>query len=66
MGANILYLNQCISLGCYSEVDFCTSLKVAQHNSGFPLEFYFRGHKSPLALIQGDILGDFRGQSNDT
>ena len=30
---------------------------------GFPLEFYFRGHKSPLTLIQGDILGDFRGQS---
>ena len=33
---------------------------------GFPLEFYFRGHKSPLTLIQGDILGDFRGQSYDT
>ena len=30
---------------------------------GFPLEFYFRGHKSPLTLIQGDISGDFRGQS---
>ena len=33
---------------------------------GFPLEFYFRGHKSPLTLIQGDISGDFRGQSYDT
>ena len=33
---------------------------------GFPLEFYFRGHKSPMTLIQGDILGDFRGQSYDT
>ena len=25
---------------------------------GFPLEFYFRGHKSPLTLIKGDISGD--------
>ena len=33
---------------------------------GFPLEFFFRGHKSPLTLIQGDISGDFRGQSYDT
>ena len=33
---------------------------------GFPLEFYFRGHKSPLTLIQGDIAGDFRGQSYDS
>ena len=33
---------------------------------GFPLEFYFRGHKSPLTLIQGDISGDFRGHSYDT
>ena len=33
---------------------------------GFPMEFYFRGHKSPLTLIQGDISGDFRGQSYDT
>ena len=30
------------------------------------MEFYFRGHKSPLTLIQGDISGDFRGQSYDT
>ena len=37
-----------------------------QLKQGFPLEFYFRGHKSPLTLIQGDILGDFRGQSYDT
>ena len=27
MGANILYLNQCISLGCYSEVDLCNLFK---------------------------------------
>ena len=34
-------------------------LRVTTH--GFPLKFYFRGHKSPLTLIQGDIqviLGD--------
>ena len=35
-------------------------------NQGFPLEFDFRGHKSPLIPIQGDISGDFRGQSYDT
>ena len=34
--------------------------------TGFPLEFYFRGHKSPLTLIQGGISGDLRGQSYDT
>ena len=27
MGANILYLNQCISLGCYNEVDLCNLFK---------------------------------------
>ena len=25
---NILYLNQCISLGCYNEVDLCNLFKV--------------------------------------
>ena len=30
------------------------------------MEFYFRGHKSPLTLIQGDISGDFRGQYDTT
>ena len=33
---------------------------------GFPLEFYFRGHKSPLTLIEGGISVDFTGQSYDT
>ena len=28
MGANILYLNQCISLGYYNEVDLCNFFKV--------------------------------------
>ena len=28
MGANILYLNQCISLGCYNEVDLGNLFKV--------------------------------------
>ena len=28
MGAKILYLNQCISLGCYNEVDLCKLFKV--------------------------------------
>ena len=32
IGANILYLNQCISLGCYNEVDLCNLWKIAQHN----------------------------------
>ena len=29
MGANILYLNQCIRLGCYNEVDLCNLFKVS-------------------------------------
>ena len=28
MGANILYLNQCISLRCNNEVDLCNLFKV--------------------------------------
>ena len=31
-------------------------------NHGFPLKFYFRGHKIPLTLILEDIWGDFGGQ----
>ena len=30
--------------------------------SGFPLKFYFRGHKIPLTLILEGIWGDFGGQ----
>ena len=36
-------------------------------NQGFPLEFYFGGHKSPLTLVQGDnrvILGDIHMTHN--
>ena len=40
--------------------------KTANFTQGFPLEFYFRGRKSPLTLIQGDISGDFSGQSYHT
>ena len=38
----------------------------SSQTQGFPLEFYFRGLKSRLTLIQGDISGDFRGHSYDT
>ena len=30
-------------------------------NAGFPLEFYSRGHVSPLTLILKDIWSDFGG-----
>ena len=31
-------------------------------SQGYPLKFYFRGHKIPLSLILEDIWGDFEGQ----
>ena len=29
---------------------------------GFPLKFYFRGHKTPMTFILEGIWGDFGGQ----
>ena len=48
-----------------SVLELVQELVLEAHYQGFPLEFYFRGHKFPLTLIQGEISGDFRGQSYD-